>query len=213
MQQTTNSNDIVRTVLIGPYGVGKSSLARRFLNGDFVENEPSTIGLDFFSYTFPDMPERLYVWDTAGHERFHAITTVYYRLADMYIIVFNVCERETFDAAMKYIQIATEFKPTSPIIIIGNMAHADEKNTRVVTRDDVAEWLSVNDNNRVTYEEISAKHDDLEAIRNLFKTCLCRGLEHKRIHALPTNDGLRTPPPQEAGYSFPTSAAAFRTCC
>ena len=43
-----------KIILLGEYGVGKSSIFRRFLNGTFVEEsgKKSTIGLDQCSQTF-----------------------------------------------------------------------------------------------------------------------------------------------------------------
>lgn len=43
-----------KIILLGEYGVGKSSIFRRFLNGTFIEEpgKKSTIGLDQCSQTF-----------------------------------------------------------------------------------------------------------------------------------------------------------------
>lgn len=36
------------------------------------------------------------LWDTAGQERFRTITSSYYKTADAVLLVFDVCDRESF---------------------------------------------------------------------------------------------------------------------
>ena len=133
----TLNNKVVKTVIMGSYGVGKSSIIQRILYDKFHDNERTTIGIDFFCRFFKDMQTKLHIWDTAGHERFNAVTQLYYRLADVHIIVFSVCDRDSFNSIPNYIKAAKECKPNSPIIILGNMAHEKESATRVVLQSEM----------------------------------------------------------------------------
>ena len=72
---------LVKLLLIGDSGVGKSSLLLRFVDDAFEEVSP-TIGVDYKQrlVTARDGKRlRLTIWDTAGQERFRTLTSSYYR--------------------------------------------------------------------------------------------------------------------------------------
>ena len=72
---------LVKFLLIGDSGVGKSSILKRFSEDQFIENYISTIGVDFAIRTvdLDGKVAKLQLWDTAGQERFANITRSYYR--------------------------------------------------------------------------------------------------------------------------------------
>ena len=78
---------LVKTVMIGDSGVGKSSLLRQFTDERFPIDHISTIGVDFEIKTMDVVGKKakLQVWDTAGQERFHNITTSYYKGANLLV--------------------------------------------------------------------------------------------------------------------------------
>ncbi|KAJ6310469.1 hypothetical protein OIU76_015236 [Salix suchowensis] len=55
-------------VLLGDGGAGKSSLVLRFVKGQFVDFQESTIGAAFFSQTV-----KFEIGGTAGQERYHSL--------------------------------------------------------------------------------------------------------------------------------------------
>jgi len=88
-----------RVILIGNSGVGKSSLLRCFTDGSFFEVSDPTVGVDFFARVLKvadGTPIKLQLWDTAGHERFRSITKSYYRNSVGCLLVYDVCNRESF---------------------------------------------------------------------------------------------------------------------
>jgi len=71
-----------KVILCGEYGVGKSSLFRRFTANTFTTatDRQSTLGLDHYSkiYNSSGKDIRLQLWDTGGMERvaqLHQATT------------------------------------------------------------------------------------------------------------------------------------------
>ena len=72
---------LVKLLLIGDSGVGKSCLLLRFSDDQFTASFITTIGIDFKIRTIELEGKRikLQIWDTAGQERFKTITTAYYR--------------------------------------------------------------------------------------------------------------------------------------
>jgi hypothetical protein len=80
MSERTDSSSfdhLVKLLLVGDSGVGKSSLLLRFSDDTFEQNQTPTIGVDF-KLKFLDVDNKrlkLTVWDTAGQERFRTLTS------------------------------------------------------------------------------------------------------------------------------------------
>ena len=67
------SDRVLKIVLLGESGGGKSSVAKRFTEGRFDPHVLPTIGLDYASKRVPLVDRsgvlRIQIWDTAGQER------------------------------------------------------------------------------------------------------------------------------------------------
>ncbi len=89
---------LFKILIIGDSNVGKSSILLRFLEDSFIESYISTIGVDFNFKTIEHEGKiiKLQIWDTAGQERFRTITSNYYRGVHGIIIVYSVCDNESF---------------------------------------------------------------------------------------------------------------------
>ena len=68
---------LIKLLLIGDSGVGKSCLLLRFADDTYTESYISTIGVDFKIRTIEldGKTIKLQIWDTAGQERFRTITS------------------------------------------------------------------------------------------------------------------------------------------
>lgn len=64
-------------VLIGESGVGKSNLLSRFTKNEFSHDSRTTIGVEFSTRTVQlnGFTIKAQIWDTAGLERYRAITS------------------------------------------------------------------------------------------------------------------------------------------
>ncbi|KAF8273949.1 P-loop containing nucleoside triphosphate hydrolase protein [Lactarius quietus] len=115
----------VKLLLIGNSSVGKSSLLLRFSDKQWLpEDEASaTIGVDFR--------------DTAGQERFRTITASYYRGAQGVILVYDVSNRETFEALPRWLEELENYVPPEVVkIVVGNKL--DKEYSRQVPTDEGA---------------------------------------------------------------------------
>ena len=67
---------LIKLLLIGDSGVGKSCLLLRFCDDAFTPSFITTVGIDFKIKTLrlDDSSIKLQIWDTAGQERFKTIT-------------------------------------------------------------------------------------------------------------------------------------------
>ncbi|RXG73033.1 Ras-related protein Rab11A [Armadillidium vulgare] len=74
-----------KVILCGEYGVGKTSLFRRFATNTFVTStdRKSTLGLDHYEKVYmtdEHQGVKLQLWDTGGMERVASITSSYYKV-------------------------------------------------------------------------------------------------------------------------------------
>ncbi|KAG8490070.1 hypothetical protein CXB51_015586 [Gossypium anomalum] len=125
MATTGNKNINAKLVLLGDVGAGKSSLVLRFVKGQFVEFQESTIGAAFFSQTVAvnDATVKFEIWDTAGQERYHSLAPMYYRGAAAAIIVYDITNQASFERAKKWVQeLQSQGNPNMVTALAGNKA-------------------------------------------------------------------------------------------
>ncbi|KAF8063388.1 ras-domain-containing protein [Lyophyllum atratum] len=114
-----------KLLLIGNSSVGKSSLLLRFSDEQWLPEDESsaTIGVDFRVHKMEVKGKKvkLSIWDTAGQERFRTITSSYYRGAQGIILVYDVSNRESFDALPRwYSELETYVSSSVVKILVGN---------------------------------------------------------------------------------------------
>jgi len=128
---------VVKLMLIGDSGVGKTSLLMRWSEGGFNPKFMSTIGIDFRQkyLTVDNRNLKVQVWDTAGQERFRVIAKAYYRGSMGLLMVFDVTDRKSFDNVTGWIKSVQEtvvyLDKKLQILLVGNKVDLKEK--RVVT--------------------------------------------------------------------------------
>lgn len=121
---------LVKLLLIGDSGVGKSSLLIKFADDKFSPHISQTIGMDFKvkMLTLGGKRVKLQIWDTAGQERFHTITQQYYRNAMGIILVYDVTNEESFTNIRRWAaQIAAHGAEGADRMLIGNKADLPQR--------------------------------------------------------------------------------------
>ena len=90
---------LVKLLLIGDSGVGKSCILLRYCDNEFTTSFITTIGIDFKVKTVEVGGKRLklQIWDTAGQERFKTICTAYYRGAQGIFLTYDVTDRKSYE--------------------------------------------------------------------------------------------------------------------
>ncbi len=124
-----------KLVLLGDSGVGKSSIVLRFAKNIFHENNESTIGAAFHSQSIRtiDGTVKFEIWDTAGQERYHSLAPMYYRGAQIAVVVYDVSNLGSFEKAKGWIiELRAKCnKDIKTIAFVGNKI--DTPNPRVNT--------------------------------------------------------------------------------
>ncbi|XP_026001255.1 ras-related protein Rab-17 [Astatotilapia calliptera] len=113
----------VKMVLLGSSGVGKSSLALRFNKDEFRSISP-TVGCAYLTQLvrLSNATLRFEIWDTAGQEKYHSVTPLYYRGAHVALLVYDITQRETFVRAQVWLkELEKQYIPGSTVIwLVGN---------------------------------------------------------------------------------------------
>ncbi|KAG5622975.1 hypothetical protein H5410_008193 [Solanum commersonii] len=130
MASTGHTNLNAKLVLLGDMGAGKSSLVIRFIKGQFLEFQESTIGAAFFSSTLAvnNATVKFEIWDTAGQERYHSLAPMYYRGAAAAIIVYDITSSDSFAKAKKWVQELQKQGNSNMIMALaGNKADLEDR--------------------------------------------------------------------------------------
>ena len=152
------SEDIVyKVLLIGDSTVGKTCFLLRYCDKTFQDAHLSTIGLDYRlkSMTLKNKKNiKLQIWDTAGQDRFRAITKNYYKGANGIILIYDVTNLQTFENVKNWItQIREEANKNVVIFLAGNKADLPEE-SRAVQKEDGQKMA---EEYNIPFQETSAK--------------------------------------------------------
>ncbi len=93
------ANKKIKITFIGDTAVGKTSIIERFLVGKFNEFQEATIGASFSCQNININNGRIMmeIWDTAGQERFRSLVPMYYRNADVIVLVYSLADIISFE--------------------------------------------------------------------------------------------------------------------
>ena len=145
---------MVKILLIGESGVGKTCVLQRFNNGEFMVNHLTTIAIDFKVKFFKvgETMLKMQIWDTAGQERFHTLTQGFFNCSHGIVVVYSVTDIKSFQKISHWISQIKQHAPEyTRVILIGNKC--DLKDERVVSYEQGKE---IADKNNVKFFETSA---------------------------------------------------------
>ena len=120
---------VLKIILLGDSGVGKTSLMRQFVSGRFENRYKATIGADFFTHQeeIDGQTVDLQIWDTAGQERFQSLGSAFYRGADACILAFDITQGESFSHLQTWLHEFALQAGKKDIVVVGNKADLQEK--------------------------------------------------------------------------------------
>ena len=95
-----------KVVLIGESGVGKTSIISRYISNKFSSLFAATPGASFTVKTVfireYKQSIRFEIWDTAGQEKYRSLTKVFYKNAQVCVLVYDITRRSSFEELKKY---------------------------------------------------------------------------------------------------------------
>ncbi|KAM9110441.1 ras-related protein Rab-25 isoform 2-T2 [Megaptera novaeangliae] len=147
-------NFVFKVVLIGESGVGKTNLLSRFTRNEFSHDSRTTIGVEFSTRTvmLGTAAVKAQIWDTAGLERYRAITSAYYRGAVGALLVFDLTKHQTYAVVERWLkELYDHAEATIIVMLVGNKS--DLSQAREVPTDEARMFA---ENNGLLFLETSA---------------------------------------------------------
>jgi small GTP-binding protein len=174
MKTTTDSpqEKQFKLLLIGEQAVGKSSLMNRYVDNVFEVNIMGTAGLDLKKKVVEINKEKVkvYIFDTAGQERFRTIAKNQYKKADAIIIIYDVTDRKSFECVNDWINsIKSDVDPVMERLLIGNKI--DLVNERTVSQKEgnkIAEKYAMPFIETSAKESLNVEEAFIKVINNLY---------------------------------------------
>ena len=166
-------------ILIGNSGVGKTSIFRKLSTGEFHEKNISTIGIEKKSLDVSIEIDKdgktekktfnISFFDTAGQEKFRAVTLSYYKETDGILLLYDITDRKSFDNVSIWVNSIKEAiegnESKYAIILIGNKLDLveEEKKERQVTEEEAKEacetykmiWGGERSTKTIKFEELN----------------------------------------------------------
>lgn len=112
-----------KVVLLGDSGVGKSSIAMRYVNNTFSEAFEVTIGGGYLQQVIrlkDNISLKMDIWDTGGQERFRALLQLYYREADAALICYDVTSEKSLDSCEYWVNELKSREEHCLLCLVGN---------------------------------------------------------------------------------------------
>ena len=112
-----------KIVILGHFGVGKTSLIRRFVKDSFSDTYKVTIGVHIAKKVVEVNAEEsisLIIWDLEGTDEVRMIRESYLLGTHGVVFVFDVSRPSTFQNLNDDLKIVAQKTPSTPLIVVGN---------------------------------------------------------------------------------------------
>jgi small GTP-binding protein len=114
--------------LLGAFGVGKTSLTRRFVDSIFSDAYLTTVGvkIDKKAVAVNGNTVNLLIWDIAGEDEVSAVRTSYLRGAAGYLLVVDVTRAQTLAVAKSISERVAKEVGDIPFLCLLNKTDVEE---------------------------------------------------------------------------------------
>ena len=150
-----SQENMIKIIILGSSNVGKTCILQKGFENEFNQNSLSTIGIDFKTKFFKFDEDKIKVnyIDTAGQEKFRAISVNYLKGTDGAVLVFDITKKETFELIGTWLDDIRQNNKTSiGKMLIGNKVDLEEE--REVSKEEGEELAKLLE---CKYYETSAK--------------------------------------------------------
>ena len=123
-----------KVVLLGDSGVGKSSIAMRYVNNTFSEAFEVTIGGGYLQQIIrlkDNVSLKMDIWDTGGQERFRSLLQLYYREADAALICYDITHEKSLESCEYWVNELKSREEHCLLCLVGNKVDMPQSERRV----------------------------------------------------------------------------------
>ena len=122
MKNNKNKSETISIIMIGDTSVGKSTLMKKYVTGNFSTCLAPTLGVELYKKEIT-IDKKLYVyriWDTCGQERFRSLSKSYFNSADGIMLLFDLNSVESFEHLSIWFNSIKECSCEDvPLVIVG----------------------------------------------------------------------------------------------
>lgn len=117
----------LKVCLIGATGVGKTSLAGRFLHSIFSDRYLTTVGvkIESIDVAHDDQLVKLVVWDLSGEDEFQSVNPAYVTGSAGFVLVVDGTRRHTVETALVLVARVRATAGNIPFVLMVNKLDLD----------------------------------------------------------------------------------------
>lgn len=193
-----------KIILCGEYGVGKSSIFRRFATNSFVTatDRQSTLGLDHYDRSFAvgERNIKLQLWDTGGMERVASVTSSYYKFAEAALLVFALDNPASFHSLSQHMLDVVTYAENAKIFLVGNKVDMEQSGDPEVTEADMESFCEqCHSLISATYKTSCKTGEGIEEMfQDIANTLVDSNRSRLELQALDSH-GFKIEPPEDVG--------------
>ena len=191
-----NSLETISIIMIGDTSVGKSTLMKKFISGQFSDSLAPTLGVELYKKEVTiDEKQYLYrIWDTCGQERFRSLSTSYFRNSDCIMLLFDLNSLNSFENLSSwFISIRDSGCDNIPLIAVGTKCdlncNVDEERIKKFIDDNkiIQKYFKCSAKNNIGVEEPFLELGKLIIKFNIHKERTYSKMKIKKVKAMEEN--------------------------
>ena len=166
MYENLNAEEVIKIVLLGESGVGKTNLINVSMGKEFQQNSDSSLSSSFVSsdYKVGNKVYTYVLWDTAGQESYRSLNKIFIKNTKVVIFVYSIENYKSFQELDYWVNIAKEeLGDNSIYAIIGNKSDLyDEQEVK----DEEAEKYAEEHNMKIKFTSALADAKGVKSFLN-----------------------------------------------
>uniref|UniRef100_A0A6B2LK74 Uncharacterized protein n=1 Tax=Arcella intermedia TaxID=1963864 RepID=A0A6B2LK74_9EUKA len=130
--------EVIKMVVLGSSGVGKTALTTRYTQGIFVEIYDPVIDDSRHTINVEGRPYILELLDTSGSQQFLAMRDLYYKGGEGFLVVYSIVAQSTFNDIADTYDYLVNFRMkeglnTDCVVLVGNKVDLEDQ--RVISKE------------------------------------------------------------------------------
>lgn len=111
---------VLKLLVLGDGGVGKTTLLHRFVKGEFIDTATMTIGVQIHTKELEIDSDafQLILWDVTGQERFRFMINEFFKGAHGALILFDVTSMKSFVNIEKWMTLLNKYYKEFPVVLV-----------------------------------------------------------------------------------------------
>ena len=190
MSEIEEERDI-KIILLGETGVGKTSIINRYINNEFNNEAPSTLGASFATkeVKMDKIKYLVNVWDTSGQEKYHSVTNLFINGSNIVILVYSVDSKISFEGLEYWYNTIKEKLEGDKYILAVIGSKGDLIDNEIIPEEKAKKFA---EEKNAIFRIVSAKEDS-EGINKLFNHLLDELIKNKKYEIRAESVAIKRP--------------------